>query len=818
MSFDSFFDGAFGNLAFVEYSTDSCQTWELLQAVMPGSDWTYVTVDLSELSGIDNNIENIQFAFFSSSYYTERWAIDNVCISNGPAPVFGYYVYLDETFMGETTPETTTFTFENLVYGTEYTAMVRAFYSCGLSEPIYYTWTSTYLYPPRNLANNYVYNTNEVELIWNPPVNAVGDSVPEGVLSFNIFRNGDSIANVLYDSLVPPDFEFSFSDTALNPGTYVYNVSAIYDLSVFDTTLLTTGESMQTEDETVEVIWGSSLPFFEDWSSASFDTQLWQTDNANWLINILEGSDAPSAEFSWQPQMEDYSVSLTSNFLRADSLSEGSIYLDFDLKLEDRNSTANEKLVVEYSLNDQSWRQLKTFENNGSFDFTANSIELSHRVMEDVFQVRFRAVGDNSYNIVGWYVDNIHIYRQCKSPSKLTGEYVWNSEDDLGIEICWEAPVIELPGDDYCYLHWDDGSNAGGIGLSDGGHFSCAARWDAGMLEDCNGMSITKISFVPNDNGFDNVTMKVWYGENAEQLVSEKYVSVSDLTIGVLNEIELDIPVEIDVTQVVWIGYTINNSISGFHPAGNDPGPAIVGYGDKISLDGQTWDNVSDFGPDYNVNWNIVGWAQYLDSPGAKPFPLIKSVFNNSGSKPVFMKNEKIVNANINTNRELAGFNIYRKQIGYDYQLYAQTPWQEGQDDFCFWDAYPDVNIHETYFYKVTAQYNSEIDDCESAAATAYENPDEDFVEVIVTEIGNNRLREVIQLYPNPASSRLFIDSDAEISHISVYSFLGQLMYSSDIEELTRVSLDLALFDNGVYLIRIKSPNAITTMRFVLAR
>jgi len=62
MSFNSYYDGLYGQLAFVEYSVDAGATWEVLYQVMPSTAWTDLELDLASFSGLAGSA-NIWFAF-----------------------------------------------------------------------------------------------------------------------------------------------------------------------------------------------------------------------------------------------------------------------------------------------------------------------------------------------------------------------------------------------------------------------------------------------------------------------------------------------------------------------------------------------------------------------------------------------------------------------------------------------------------------------------------------------------------------------------------------------------------------------------------
>jgi len=170
MTFDSYYDGAFGQMATVEYSYDNGATWEVLYALSPmGGSWDYIDIDLAAYSGLTAP-EPIWLAFHSddAGTWASGWAVDNALVSNGEIYPEGYHVYLDGAFVAAT--DTTFYQYEYLTYGVTYTASVAALYSntCGLSDEIYYTFTSGYLIPPRNL-DGYAQD-DAARLWWEPPL------------------------------------------------------------------------------------------------------------------------------------------------------------------------------------------------------------------------------------------------------------------------------------------------------------------------------------------------------------------------------------------------------------------------------------------------------------------------------------------------------------------------------------------------------------------------------------------------------------------------------------------------------------------------
>ena len=108
-------------------------------------------------------------------------------------------------------------------------------------------------------------------------------------------------------------------------------------------------------------------------------------------------------------------------------MTEGKIWLDFDLKLDAVQPTGEEMLHVQvWNWDSQAWSTVAEYSNvDGSFDWTSEHINIKSQAMNKVFKVRFHATGVNSINILSWFVDNIHIYRACDAPTELTADSQW---------------------------------------------------------------------------------------------------------------------------------------------------------------------------------------------------------------------------------------------------------------------------------------------------------------------------------------------------------------------------------------------------------
>lgn len=76
VAFDSYFNGSFGQLAFVEVSTDGGNTFEVVEQIEPADTWTRYTVDLSAYAG-ESDVR-VAFHADDAGAWASGWAIDDV--------------------------------------------------------------------------------------------------------------------------------------------------------------------------------------------------------------------------------------------------------------------------------------------------------------------------------------------------------------------------------------------------------------------------------------------------------------------------------------------------------------------------------------------------------------------------------------------------------------------------------------------------------------------------------------------------------------------------------------------------------------------
>jgi len=147
------------------------------------------------------------------------------------------------------------------------------------------------------------------------------------------------------------------------------------------------------------------LPFCEYWDSGDFETNNWTPDGDNWSVDTYNGNPEPSAKFNWSPQVTNYSVALSSWQFDATALSE--VALHYDLFLSNYSLATIEGLSVEV-FDGTTWYEVANYTNeNEDIPWTSFSHDVSQYVAGYVFNVRFTAYGEDSYNINNWNIDNI---------------------------------------------------------------------------------------------------------------------------------------------------------------------------------------------------------------------------------------------------------------------------------------------------------------------------------------------------------------------------------------------------------------------------
>ena len=297
--FDSYFDGAYGQRAYREYSLDSGITWQLLLQLDADLQWQQQEVDLSQFSGPEGAYV-FQLAFHADDYgyFASGWAIDNVVVysSQNPQEVSGYKVFLDSEVVGQVDETSYQYSFE---FNTIHNCGVLARYQGGNSDTVWQSIQSDYFPKPDELTG--IAPDDMAILSWVPPANT------DYLIGYNIYKNGNFLTYVyctepgccLY--LDPIDWsEESF---------FIYEVTALYELSEYGFP----GEIGESLKEGPAGIYGccwNEIDFFEDWSDRI--SNYWKFSGNNWKVDPDIGNEAPAVVFHTDSVLFQYKDTLQS--------------------------------------------------------------------------------------------------------------------------------------------------------------------------------------------------------------------------------------------------------------------------------------------------------------------------------------------------------------------------------------------------------------------------------------------------------------------------------------------------------------------------
>jgi hypothetical protein len=549
--------------------------------------------------------------------------------------------------------------------------------------------------------------------------------------------------------------------THLGYDTYSANVTIMAD-QIFNINLMQqklAPANMQVDGVSLFATWSPptpiTYPFMEDFSSSSFATNAWVV-NGGWRINAAAGNPAPSAELPWTVMSVNYdNVNAVSKNIVGSGAPDFKLF--YDIYLNDFASDGLEQMDVEIQAAGGSWVSVKHYANNGSIPWTTETLDIS-AYANTTFKIRFRAHGADMFNFNYWNFDNVKIvstlpdpgpcilaynvylngvldgvttdttyaipsghvsygtaYEACvkavygsgySNPScdNFTAKFLCPPTQLTGIDLestaylTWKKPSCGGSGPAPQWIRWDDGVNVDAIGTGGAFLFDIAARWDVSQIAALEGGSVTKIAFFPASSGTATYKVRVWQGANAANLIVDQ--AVPSPVIGAWNEITLNTPALIDVTQELWIGANVNATAG--YPAGCDGGPAVAGYGDMIQDASTPWGSMYNlYG--LNYNWNLAAYVETVKSPNKTVYLIQEKVVSTQTGQFAVSGQKNTDNAANHTNGinapvanpTLLGYNIYRDGANVGYVGDPATV------EFFDYNLNPGV-----YSYEVTGYYD----------------------------------------------------------------------------------------------------------------
>lgn len=611
-----------------------------------------------------------------------------------------------------------------------------------------------------------------------------GGGASADVMGYNIYRDGMLIDYVGADTT-------EYYDLYLNPGHYCYDVTAVYDLTQFGMT--GTAESLEEGPACIDINYGVPAPFIEDWNSTNFTYNTWSFEpeqGEHWKISNAMGNGVPSAEFNWAAPENDYSYAMITPAINASIFTCGKLMLDFDLKLEDRNQTGKEIMTVDRYING-NWKTIGEYKNEGSFNWSTKSIEITGGIGKAV-KIRFVAHGDNTADIIAWYVDNIKVYPVLPAPSNLTGV-----QNENNIDLTWNAAICEEGGAGTAANYiLDDGSFEDGLTFNPGytgwlgNEF---ATTDAGVLTSFD------LFFVANASaGSDQVTVDI-FDENKNLVGSTGLVAPAG-----------DAWVTVDVPNVAFDGtfYAMvkwNNFAAATHYFGMDQDGPNASSDPEWYYDGSAWDKLSNMG----FSACVMGIrAHALVGKGGKdvvygPLSDFTPAHTTIAPASLAVANRSVVSNNMATSTKIdlsdisragvVGYNVYRDGV-----LLNATP----QTD----TTYADHNLEygAGYCYTVKAVYNGFNNLMESAPTN-----EKCYLVYVGIEEGN---ATAIKVYPNPATDVVTVEATADVRNITLVNYLGQPVMNQDVNGQSTIKLNVSNLESGVYFVRFTTADGSVSM------
>jgi len=583
----------------------------------------------------------------------------------------------------------------------------------------------------------------------------------------------------------------------------VYEVGAWYDLTDY-------GFPGQFDESLLEgpvehsVICGRDLPFCEYWDEATFGYNEWgfAPDQGNWEISTATGNPIPSADFGWAPIVTDYEYALESDILNAGPWNCADIWLDYDIKLDDRHATGNEKLSVDVYW-DGMWHPMAEYENNGSFGWESYHHDISACAGKAI-RVRFVANGDNTEDILHWYVDNICVYGVCHPPTDLDGTVAGNV-----VTLTWNAPACSSGGGpvgELVELFQHDGNPANGYFQSYdyvyGVVFNLAAYPDA---------TLEAIDFHHASWG----TLGTW-DYQVHVVDWDTYTEVA--LVGPFQTTGNDIW-EVNVPLGQIMGYGGGQVGIMLEPMSNSPTDAYPCF----SADNVGPDGVSVYGPLPNyagLGVSTIGdflldlWIRTTFDDGLVSAPQVTAAqLQGSTRLPGVTNVPTVMTMNQNSNVLHVTDNFDQVVLGYEVwrRMAMQTPPEEFASltptpitDTTYVDEIPNPDP-ATYEYYVKALFEDR--ECEANS------------EIFSIFVGLEELSSgSIQIFPNPATEVVQVRSEFTINAIEVMNFLGQAVYTQEGVDARSTKINVSNLQAGVYFVKVTTDKGVRAAKITVTR
>lgn len=299
-----------------------------------------------------------------------------------------------------------------------------------------------------------------------------------------------------------------------------------------------------------------------------------------------------------------------------------------------------------------------------------------------------------------------------------------------------------------------DGDPFSAIGTSTDYQWRVAARFPADLVAPYIGMEISSVDVYINDPGIDYKLQIYDMGSITTPGPGEMLLeqTFTDNGAAAWVTVTLDSPVYIEGGDI-WVGYWVS-SIGGLFTPGCDEGP-VHPDGDWMAS-GPGWGHLSD-NPDLQYNWNIRA-----NLTGTAILPWLSTDYTEG-----VLTEDEAIDVTMTLDASDLPSDIYNGKI----HIRSNDP----------------ANDHAT--------------------KTVLMN--------VVVGVNENGQKEVVSVYPNPASDYLQIGSTGEITNVRIINTIGQVVYNQNVG-LNKVRVSTDMLPNGVYFVNIETVNGITTQKVII--
>ena len=357
-------------------------------------------------------------------------------------------------------------------------------------------------------------------------------------------------------------------------------------------------------------------------------------------------------------------------------------------------------------------------------------------------------------------------------PSHLSLDPVPADGNTNDVAMAWELPYFETPlAIGYCGLPYS------GTGLTDGSPMWCLVGWDSEGLDAYRDLYIVGMEYFIGE-GITNLDALVYLNDTlALRMPVTSRIRENDWNTFMFGEyIPMDQPME------ALVGYRVEYSDASAPVAVFDMGPAVQGYGDLLSTDGQQWSTLTASG--LSANWcinalvvnrrDLEAAAKYgkdLDELVYEESPLVKvmslGALDLGEPKPV--QAAKATSENV----KLVGFNAYRDGNLLNAERLTSL-------------SYVDEGVAPgSYEYYVTAVYQD-----------GEEVPSESVL--LDVDVANEKVESaVVKVGPNPATD--YVRVEGAYASVDVLSLSGKRLVRY---EGGNPEISLSGLSSGVYMLK----------------